>query len=94
MSYRSASNDVHAIHRRFGLLPNRKASQREGLDSEEARKQMEKRTARHASARSRKREERHEDLPTWCRTRPRGNPEVDRADLERSTERLEMLLGH
>jgi hypothetical protein len=55
---------------------------------------MEKRTARHASARSRKREERHEDLPTWCRTRPRGNPEVDRADLERSTERLEMLLGH
>ena len=25
---------------------------------------------------------------------PRGNQEVDRADLERSTERLEMLLGH
>jgi hypothetical protein len=55
---------------------------------------MEKRAARHASAQSRKREERHEDLPTWRRTRPRGNPEVDRADLERSTERLEMLLGH
>ena len=32
---------------------------------------MEKRTARHASAPSRKREDRHEDLPTWRRTRPR-----------------------
>jgi hypothetical protein len=38
--------------------------------------------------------ERHDDLPTWRKTTPRGNPEVDRADLERSTERLEMLLGH
>jgi hypothetical protein len=55
---------------------------------------MEKRTARHASAKSRKPAERHEDLPTWRRTRPPGNPEVDRGDLERSTERLEMLLGH
>ena len=34
------------------------------------------------------------DLPTWRRTSPRANPEVHRADLERSTERLEMLLGH
>jgi hypothetical protein len=41
-----------------------------------------------------KRGERHEDVPTWRKTTPRGNPEVDRADLERSTERLEMLLGH
>jgi hypothetical protein len=55
---------------------------------------MEKHTARHESPQPRERVERHEDLPTWRRTRPRGNPEVDRADLERSTERLEMLLGH
>jgi hypothetical protein len=55
---------------------------------------MEKRTARDARAQPRKRVERPEDLPTWRKTRPRGNPEVDRADLERSTERLEMLLGH
>lgn len=55
---------------------------------------MEKRTAQRASPEPRKRAERHEELPTWRRTRPRGNPEVDRADLERSTERLEMLLGH
>jgi hypothetical protein len=55
---------------------------------------MEKRTAQRANARPRKREEHHDDLPTWRRTRPPGNPEVDRADLERSTERLEMLLGH
>ena len=38
--------------------------------------------------------ERHEDQPTWRKTKPRGNPEIHRADLERSTERLEMLLGH
>jgi hypothetical protein len=39
-------------------------------------------------------EERHDELPTWRRTRPRANPEIHRADLKRSTERLEMLLGH
>jgi len=55
---------------------------------------MEKRTARTEGQQPRTREERHEDLPTWRRTRPRSNPEVHRADLERSTERLEMLLGH
>jgi hypothetical protein len=56
---------------------------------------MEKRTARHEHAQPRKRTaERQEDLPTWRKTRPRANPEVHRADLERSTERLEMLLGH
>ena len=38
--------------------------------------------------------ERHEDQPTWRKTKPRGNQEIHRADLERSTERLEMLLGH
>ena len=37
---------------------------------------------------------RHEDQPTWRKTTPRGNQEIDRADLERSTERLETLLGH
>jgi hypothetical protein len=55
---------------------------------------MDKRTARHDSPQPRERAERLDDLPTWRRTTPRGNPEVDRADLERSTERLEMLLGH
>ena len=55
---------------------------------------MEKRTARHANPQPRERAERHEELPIWRKTRPRGNPEVDRADLARSTERLEMLLGH
>jgi hypothetical protein len=37
---------------------------------------------------------RHDNLPTWRRTMPRANPEIHRQDLERSTERLEMLLGH
>jgi hypothetical protein len=55
---------------------------------------MEKETAPDTSAQSSKRPERHEDLPTWRKTRPPANPEVHRADLERSTERLEMLLGH
>jgi len=38
--------------------------------------------------------ERREEQPTWRKTTPRGNQEIHRADLERSTERLEMLLGH
>jgi hypothetical protein len=50
--------------------------------------------ARRETPQSRDRPERHEDQPTWRRTTPRSNPEVHRADLERSTERLEMLLGH
>jgi hypothetical protein len=54
---------------------------------------MEKHGAAGAQARVRE-QERHEDLPTWRRTRPRANPEIHRGDLERSTERLEMLLGH
>jgi hypothetical protein len=29
----------------------------------------------------------------WRNTRPPGNPEPDKRDLERSVERLEMLLG-
>jgi len=55
---------------------------------------MEKDTARRERPQPPERGERHEELPTWRRTTPRANPEVHRADLERSTERLEMLLGH
>jgi hypothetical protein len=55
---------------------------------------MDKQPARRQSPQPRQRADRHDDLPTWRRTRPRANPEVHRADLERSTERLEMLLGH
>jgi hypothetical protein len=56
---------------------------------------MEKRIARDDQSRTIERAERHnDDLPTWRKTTPRANPEVHRADLERSTERLEMLLGH
>jgi hypothetical protein len=32
-------------------------------------------------------------LPTWQNTRPRGNAEPHRQDLERSIERFEALLG-
>jgi hypothetical protein len=55
---------------------------------------MEKRTARHDSAQPREHVETHDDIPVWRRTTPRGNQEVDRTDLDRSAERLEMLLGH
>jgi hypothetical protein len=37
--------------------------------------------------------EAREPVPTWRNTRPRGNPEPDRQDLERSRERFEALLG-
>jgi hypothetical protein len=36
---------------------------------------------------------RHSRPQPWRNTRPRGNPEPDRRDVERSVERLEMLLG-
>jgi hypothetical protein len=55
---------------------------------------MQKDPARHERPRARARVERHEDLPTWRKTTPRANPAVHRPDFERSTERLEMLLGH
>lgn len=55
---------------------------------------MDKHTPRRDQPHPSRGTDRHEDLPTWRRTRPRANPEVHRADLERSTERLEMLLGH
>jgi hypothetical protein len=39
-------------------------------------------------------QERPQEQPTWRKTSPRANQEIHRADMERSTERLEMLLGH
>ena len=39
------------------------------------------------------RHDQHEQLPTWRNTRPRGNPETDRRDFERSVERMEAVLG-
>ena len=55
---------------------------------------MEKRTARQDDPQPRARVERRDEQPTWRKTTPRGNQEIDRADMERSTERLETLLGH
>ena len=55
---------------------------------------MEKRTARHDNPLSRESVERSEDQPTWRKTTPRGNGQVHRADMERSTEKLHNLLGH
>ena len=36
---------------------------------------------------------RNEPVPTWRKTRPPGNQEVDRRDLERGLERMEAVLG-
>jgi hypothetical protein len=66
----------------------------DGLDAEGGFGSMQKHAARRERPRATERVERHEDLPTWRKTRPRGNQEIHRPDLERSTERLEMLLGH
>jgi len=62
-----------------------------GLDPREASEPMDRRTDR---PQPRTNAERRDDQPTWRKTTPRGNQEIHRADLERSTERLEMLLGH
>jgi hypothetical protein len=40
-----------------------------------------------------KRQAPEEPVPTWRNTRPRGNPETDTKDLERSRERFEAVLG-
>ena len=40
-----------------------------------------------------RRNDQQEQLPTWRNTRPRGNPDTDKRDLERSRERFEALLG-
>jgi hypothetical protein len=55
---------------------------------------MEERAARQDSPQPRERADRQEDQPTWRKTTPRGNGEVHRADMERSAERMEALLGH
>ena len=55
---------------------------------------MEKRASRRDQPRRHGHVERHENLPTWRRTTPLANPAIVRGDFERSTERLEMLLGH
>ena len=57
---------------------------------------MEDRRNTDADRRSRRRVERdprREQLPTWKNTLPPGNQPVDRRDLERGIERMEMLLG-
>ena len=38
-------------------------------------------------------EPRNKTLPTWKKTRPPGNQDVDRRDLERGLERMETVLG-
>lgn len=55
---------------------------------------MEKRTARQDNPPRKDRAETHHDQPIWRKTKPPGNQEVDTHDLNRSAERLEMLLGH
>jgi hypothetical protein len=62
-----------------------------GLDPREASEPMQERTDK---PQTRETAKRREEQPTWRKTTPRGNQEIHRADLERSTERLEMLLGH
>ena len=47
----------------------------------------------HQAGDDRAQREQQEPLPTWRNTRPRGNPEPDQRDMERSRERLEALLG-
>ena len=42
---------------------------------------------------SRDRHEPEEQPPIWRNTRPRGNAETDRRDLERGIERMESVLG-
>ena len=54
---------------------------------------MDKQSVRRSNTRSRPRSEPEERIPTWRNTRPRGNPEIDRTDLERGKARWESLLG-
>jgi hypothetical protein len=55
---------------------------------------MKDQTAPRDDSRADQHDDRRDDQPTWRKTSPRGNQEIHRADMERSTERLEMLLGH
>jgi hypothetical protein len=50
-------------------------------------------TTARTEGRRRRRRPHEQQLPTWRNTRPRGNPEIDREDLERGTARWESLLG-
>jgi hypothetical protein len=50
-------------------------------------------TSRTSTPRKEPSQEAVEPLPTWRNTRPRGNPEPDKRDLQRSRERFEALLG-
>ncbi len=54
---------------------------------------MEKQSAPRSDTRARPHGEREERIPTWRNTRPRGNPDIDRTDLERGKARWETLLG-
>jgi hypothetical protein len=54
---------------------------------------MDKRPQQHRAKTPEEPRERPERPPTWTNTRPRENPELDRRDLDRSVERLEMVLG-
>jgi hypothetical protein len=54
---------------------------------------MQSKTAPRAADPARRQDQRREQLPTWRNTRPRGNPEPDRIDLERGRARWESLLG-
>jgi hypothetical protein len=55
---------------------------------------MAKRTPpRNERPQGRARRDTSEPLPTWRNTRPRGNQETHKQDLERSRERFEALLG-
>ena len=55
---------------------------------------MDKHAPRRDERRPNEHADHHDNLPTCRRTTPRANPEVHREDFKRSTERLEMLLGH
>ena len=49
--------------------------------------------ATRTKGRRRRSRRQEQQLPTWRNTRPRGNPEPDKRDLQRSRERFEALLG-
>jgi hypothetical protein len=66
-------------------------SKRNGFDRGSSYMQVE--TAPRPKPDIRAEREEYTQLPTWQNTRPRGNQEPDRRDLERSIEKLEMLLG-
>ena len=54
---------------------------------------MQRDSARRAETHPQREKDVREQLPTWRNTRPRGNPEPDRRDVERSRERMEAVVG-